>query len=189
MRGAVHRLLGGRRTGRGTHERKRLGAVALALQVALLVGCLPSDPDSPEKLVIAHGGDRVSFFVVGCTPERRLEREVKVLIVRRSTPIMSTTGSFTLDGSLDDSGSLVISGDDFDDFVLAVEQADSSGELRFQGADAGSVPLNVFEFAVPIRILQEWLTDVDGEPLLYRNTPVTELPRAAAEHRCGPSSS
>lgn len=164
----------------------RLGAVAFALHTVVLVGCLPSDPDSGAKLVIARGGDGVSIFVVGCKPDRRLEREVKVLIVPRSTPIMSATGSLTFDGSLDDSGSLVISGGEFDDFVAALQQADSSGELRFQGADAGSVPRNRFEFAVPIPTLQTWLAD--DESFLYRNKPVRELPQSAMGQRCGVAS-
>jgi len=166
-----------------------LGALAVALQAIVLVGCLPSDPGPDEKLVVARGDNGVSLFVVGCNPERLLERDVRVLVVQRSAPIMSSTGSLVLDGSLDESGSLVIAGTEFDEFVAAVQQASASEELRFQGVQEGAVRQNRFEFALPIPTLQGWLADADGEPFLYRNNPVAELPQAAAERRCGLASS
>ena len=189
MRGGVHKLLGGRRSGRGTRRGKRLGAVALALNAIALVGCLPSDPGPTEKLVLARGRSGVSIYLVGCDPARRLEREVKVLIVQRSAPFMSSTGRFTLDGSLDNSGSLVIAGTEFDDFVAAVQQANASEELRFQGAQDESLRQNRFESVVPIPTLQEWLADDVGDPFLYRNNPVKELPQDASGQRCGVASS
>jgi hypothetical protein len=133
---------------------------------------------------VARNAEGVSFFVAHCGTKRHLEREVRVLIVERGAP-MSSLGSFALEGSLDDSGSFVIAGAEFDDFAAVIHRAGESEELRFQGTVQSSVRQSRFEFRVGIPVLQKWLADEDGDPFIYRNHPVKELPQAAIEQRCG----
>lgn len=108
-----------------------------------------------------------------------------MVIVPSGAPYMTTTGSFVVEGSLEESGELVLDGVDFDHFVDAIRWASDLDELRFQGVEQSSIGPSRFEFMVPIPVLQQWLSGDEGSPFLDGNIAVNELPKAALEERCG----
>lgn len=152
-----------------------------------LAGCFPSDPGSSERLVVARGEDRVTFFVVGCGADGLMEHEAKLVIVVGSAPYMSSSGTFELDGSLDPSGEFVVRGDDFDLVANAVGDASDADQLRYYGVQTRAGRRDRLEFVVPITTFRQWLADKASGAYLYGNAPVNVLPPTAVEQRCGVS--
>ena len=132
------------------HVRSRVRAIVMCGALAVVAGCLPSDPGGPERMVISRDGSTISFFEVGCVKTSPVARQVTVAVRRPGSPIFSTSGRFVLQGKLDDSGVLVVGGGNAKELREAVAAASDDERLVFVGDEVLATRKNRFEFSWPI---------------------------------------